>query len=72
MFEYVIEYYDVDNCEDATDAGFVSASTWAEAAQKLSDYYGEKQVISLNLTMNEDIYSFEDNDVEWDYEYFDD
>jgi len=72
MFEYVIEYYDVDNCETAEDAGFVSAGTWAEATQKLSQCYGEKQIISLNITMTEDVYSFEDNDVEWDIEYIDD
>lgn len=72
MFEYVIEYYDLDTGNEATDAGFVSASTWAEAARKISEYYGEGNTVSLNLSMTEDIYSFEENDVEWDFESFDD
>ena len=72
MFEYVVEYYNIDICREVTDAGFVSASTWAEAARKISEYYGAGNTISLNLSMVEDIYSFEENDVEWDFEYFDD
>lgn len=71
MFEYVIDYYDIDNGNEATDSGFVSASTWAEAARKISEYYGEGDTISLNLTMIEDIFSFEENDVEWDFEDID-
>lgn len=71
MFEYVIDYYDIENCKEVTDAGFVSASLWAEAARKISEYYGVGNIISLNLTMIEDIYSFEENDVEWDFEDID-
>lgn len=41
MFEYVIEYYDIDKGREDTDAGFIGANTWAEAARKISEYYGE-------------------------------
>lgn len=68
MFEYVVEYYDIDKGRESTDIGFVSASTWTEAARKISEYYGAGDTISLNLSMIEDIYSFEENDVEWDFE----
>ncbi len=68
MFEYVIEYYDIDKGREDTDAGFIGANTWAEAARKISEYYGEGDIISLNLIMTEDIYSFEENDVEWDFD----
>lgn len=57
MYHFKVEYCDTDEGLEVTfvDTGIVSANSWIEAAKKLNDYYGEENIISLDLYLLEDI-----------------
>jgi hypothetical protein len=49
MFLYHMTYYDDTDCKVLTEKGFIGASTYADAADKLVEYYGRNNVVSLYL-----------------------
>lgn len=60
MFVYHMTYYDDTDCKVLTEKGFVGASTYADAADKLVEYYGVENVVSCYLEELENILCFSD------------
>lgn len=55
MYCYVINFWDEIDNTDCTEKGIVGASSYGEAAQKITDYYGAKNVIEIKLYESEDV-----------------
>lgn len=60
MFLYHMTYYDDTDCKVLTEKGFIGASTYADAADKLVEYYGRANVIGLYLAEQDNILNFSD------------
>ena len=57
MHRFEVEYYDTDEGIEATfvDVGLVCANSWAEAVKKITDYYGEENLVNINFYELDDI-----------------
>lgn len=49
MYYYTINFWDEIDNETSEGRGIVGASSYAEAAKKAVEYYGEKNVIDIKL-----------------------
>ena len=49
MYRYTVNFWDELRNETATDSGLVAGSTYGEAANRVVDYYGQKNVVDIAL-----------------------
>lgn len=49
MYRYTVNFWDELKNEPATDSGLVGGSTYGEAANRVVDYYGQKNVVDITL-----------------------
>lgn len=49
MYAYEITYWDEVDNKELNDHGFVYGADYADAAQHIAEYYGEKNIIELKL-----------------------
>ena len=54
MFSYKVIWMDGSSGELQRDLGLVAGSTYAQASAKLERYYGEEEIVSLELLTLED------------------
>lgn len=50
MFSYVVTFFDTEIKTTTTEKGIVAAETYGKAADKLVDYYGKSELITMVLT----------------------
>ena len=55
MHRFEVEYYDTDEEATFVDVGLVCADSWAEAVKKITDYYGEENLVSIDFYELDDI-----------------
>lgn len=55
MYYYLVEYWDSDLLEVATESGMCSGTTYSAAADKVVKLYGAKSLVSMKLTELEGI-----------------
>ena len=55
MFQYSVYFWDEDEGKERTVKGIVSVDTYGDAADRLVDYYGADNVISMELMELEDV-----------------
>ena len=60
MYYYVINYWDEIDNEPRTDSGIVAATSYGEAAQRATEYYGTKNVVDIQLSELEQVLSEEE------------
>ena len=60
MYQYYVEYWDnLNNC-DGEDTGLVAAENYSQAINKVTEYYGEKNVSHIRLTVYNNPITFEE------------
>lgn len=61
---FKVEFYNSEEEEEIettfTDTGFISANSLDEAVKKVTDYYGEENVISIKIYGYDDVLFTED------------
>ena len=50
MYRYDVEYWDNNIKEPNSDQGLVAASGYSDAAQLITEQYGENNIVTLSLT----------------------
>ena len=55
MHRFEVEYYDTDEEATFVDVGLVCEDSWAEAVKKITDYYGEENLVSIDFYELDDI-----------------
>ena len=60
MYYYVINYWDEIDCAPRTDPGVVAATSYGEAAQRATEYYGTQNVVDIQLSELEQVLSEEE------------
>lgn len=60
MFYYKIQFVDSDEPRVIDESGVVSAGVYKEAAERLAEYYGEKEIVSMTLEAWEDIVTIDE------------
>ena len=50
MYRYDVEYWDNYIKEPNSDQGIVAANNYSDAAQLITEQYGENDIITLSLT----------------------
>ena len=50
MYRYDVEYWDNDIKEPNSDQGLVAANSYLDAAQLITEQYGENNIVTLSLT----------------------
>ena len=55
MFKYKVEYWDTDAKKKTTDIGLVGPKNWGKACKEVCEYYGESEIISIELTPYENV-----------------
>ena len=60
MYYYIINYWDEIDCELYTDSGIVAATSYGEAAQRATEYYGTQNTVDIQLSELEQVLSEEE------------
>lgn len=60
MFYYDVEFWDELNQEPNVERGVVHGNSYGEAADKLIEYYGEHNVVTISLSEVEPVMSEEE------------
>jgi hypothetical protein len=61
MFEYDIKYVDEENNFSVLEEkGFVAASSYGDAASRVAEYYGEKNICDLKLCAYDNILTLDE------------
>ena len=58
FFKYNVDWYDEDERKTFNESGIVCRKTYADAVKRISDYYEDSCILSLNIEQfgeNEDI-----------------
>lgn len=55
MYYYLVEYWDSDLQKVVTQSGMTSGETYGAAANKVDEFYGLENIISIKLIELEDI-----------------
>lgn len=50
MYRYDVEYWDNNIKEPNSDQGLVAANSYSDAAQLITEQYGENDIVTLSLT----------------------
>lgn len=60
MYNFVVEYWDEMDQEPRTESGLVSADSYSEAIEKITEYFGENNIISIKSYVVEPIMTEEE------------
>lgn len=60
MFHYTVDFWDDEIKESQQETGIVGATTYSEAAQRISDYYGADNIVTISMTQWEDLITTDD------------
>lgn len=60
MVHYIVEFYDSDSNQVEKESGLVGKESYSMAVDKICDYYGEKNIISLTVCECEELMCDED------------
>ena len=60
MFYYKVEFWDEIECKNTTDEGLTDADTYGKAADKVQEYYGKDNVVTISLTEFENVLTVDD------------
>ena len=60
MYYYTVNYIDEDNPHASDESGVISATSYKEAVERLTEYYGENCIVSMTLEAWEDIVTMDE------------
>ena len=60
MFRFEVNYWNQFTTEPSVEKGFVCASDYGEAANKVIEYYGKDSVVDIKLCELEDVLTDDD------------
>ena len=60
MFEYNVYYHDEEENKPLYEKGIVSSHSYGDAANRLVEYFGKENVITIELTELMDVLCFEE------------
>lgn len=55
MYFYTVKFIDEDRPYAMDESGVISATSYQEAVERLTEYYGENDIVSMTLEAWEDI-----------------
>ena len=55
MFRFTVDFYDEETHGPNTDKGIVGTSTYGAAADRLVEYYGKENIVSISLYEIEEV-----------------
>lgn len=60
MFEYKVYYHNEEENKPVYEKGIVSSCSYGDAANRLVEYFGQQNIITIELTELMDVLSFEE------------
>ena len=60
MFRFIVTFWDDGDSAVMTEKGFVAGENYGEAANRLVEYYGEENIVDINLCALDNILTDEE------------